>query len=287
MGENKQPLLSTGGEAEDQQQNNQQDHRQGTILPPTNSSSLTSSFTPDAADIPPIGGVRDLYREFCHESKKLWYLAGPAIFTSLCQYSLGAVTQVFAGQVGTLALAAVSVENSVVAGFSFGVMVVNSAPRTGDSVRASVWGGSARHAGGLYAEIVGDSQHHRCVVVLSLHICAAAAEADRADTGDIGGGGCVLDLDDPAAVRVRADLPDGQVPAGAEQDDGHVGDSGGGSGAARLLQLAADDEAGVGPGRSRRGAQRVVVVHCGGSAGLHLQWGLWASLVWLFMAGVS
>ncbi|KAJ4826737.1 hypothetical protein Tsubulata_048843 [Turnera subulata] len=54
---------------------------------------------------------------------KLWYLAGPAIFTSVCQYSLGAVTQVFAGHVGTLQLAAVSVENSVIAGFSFGAML--------------------------------------------------------------------------------------------------------------------------------------------------------------------
>ncbi|XP_024023877.1 protein DETOXIFICATION 29 [Morus notabilis] len=111
MEENKQPLLSTRGE----QQNNN---------PSTNNtSSQASSFTPGADDIPPIGGVRDFYREFCAESKRLWYLAGPAIFTTICQYSLGAVTQVFAGQVDTLSLAAFSVENSVIAGFSFGVML--------------------------------------------------------------------------------------------------------------------------------------------------------------------
>ncbi|KAL3511331.1 hypothetical protein ACH5RR_030732 [Cinchona calisaya] len=80
-------------------------------------------FDTDQDDIQPINGARDFFREFSIESKKLWYLAGPAIFTSICQYSIGALTQVFAGQVGTLELAAVSVENSVVAGFSFGLML--------------------------------------------------------------------------------------------------------------------------------------------------------------------
>lgn len=76
-----------------------------------------------ADDIPPITTVGGFVREFNVEAKKLWYLAGPAIFTSVNQYSLGAVTQVFAGHISTISLAAVSVENSVVAGFSFGIMV--------------------------------------------------------------------------------------------------------------------------------------------------------------------
>ncbi|PIN15830.1 hypothetical protein CDL12_11525 [Handroanthus impetiginosus] len=62
-------------------------------------------------------------KEFGSESKTLWKLSGPAIFTYLCQYSLGALTQTFTGQVGALELAAVSVENSVIAGFVFGAML--------------------------------------------------------------------------------------------------------------------------------------------------------------------
>ncbi|KAI3465017.1 hypothetical protein Pfo_021680 [Paulownia fortunei] len=62
-------------------------------------------------------------KEFGAESKTLWKLSGPAIFTYICQYSLGALTQTFAGQVGELELAAVSVENSVIAGLVFGVML--------------------------------------------------------------------------------------------------------------------------------------------------------------------
>ena len=69
----------------------------------------------------PVGFVK----EFGYESKRLWRLAGPAIFTAICQYSLGALTQTFTGFLGELELAAVSVENSVVAGLAFGVMVID------------------------------------------------------------------------------------------------------------------------------------------------------------------
>ncbi|KAJ4711039.1 Protein DETOXIFICATION [Melia azedarach] len=116
MENGKQPLLSP--KQEDQNQNQLQS------LPTLNTTSFSSAtFTADADDIPPITGFRNFSREFYKESKKLWYLAGPAIFTSICQYSLGAITQVFSGHVSTIALAAVSVENSVIAGFSFGAML--------------------------------------------------------------------------------------------------------------------------------------------------------------------
>ncbi|KAH6774999.1 MATE efflux family protein [Perilla frutescens var. hirtella] len=65
---------------------------------------------------------RGFMKEFGAESKTLWKISGPAIFTYICQYSLGALTQTFAGQVGELELAAVSVENSVIAGLVFGAM---------------------------------------------------------------------------------------------------------------------------------------------------------------------
>ncbi|CAA0831603.1 MATE efflux family protein [Striga hermonthica] len=69
-----------------------------------------------------LGGA-GFVKEFGSESKALWALSGPAIFTYICQYSLGALTQTFTGQVGELELAAVSVENSVIAGLVFGAML--------------------------------------------------------------------------------------------------------------------------------------------------------------------
>ncbi|KAI8528197.1 hypothetical protein RHMOL_Rhmol12G0131800 [Rhododendron molle] len=111
---NTQPLLSPS-------EDNQTSESYQQILRPSTSS--FSSFTADPDDITPVAGVGDFFKKFGVESRKLWYLAGPAIFTSICQYSLGAITQVFAGQVGTIELAAVSVENSVIAGFSFGLLL--------------------------------------------------------------------------------------------------------------------------------------------------------------------
>ncbi|KAF9626251.1 hypothetical protein IFM89_031643 [Coptis chinensis] len=84
-------------------------------------SSFGSSLIAEG-DIEPIHKVNNFFREFSIESKKLWFLVGPAIFASICQYSLGAITQAFAGQVGTLELTVVSAQNSVIGGFSFGVM---------------------------------------------------------------------------------------------------------------------------------------------------------------------
>ncbi|OIT40436.1 PREDICTED: protein DETOXIFICATION 31-like isoform X1 [Nicotiana attenuata] len=111
------PLLTPIGNC------NEYDELHSPILKPSNWSFTNSSFKADENDTQQIRGVKDLIREFSVESKKLWYLAAPAIFTSVCQYSIGAVTQVFAGHVGTIQLAAVSIENSVIAGFAFGIML--------------------------------------------------------------------------------------------------------------------------------------------------------------------
>ncbi|XP_011086625.1 protein DETOXIFICATION 29 isoform X2 [Sesamum indicum] len=83
---------------------------------------ISTHFIVDGDDIPPITGVGSFFEAFKVESEKLWYLAGPAIFTAFCQFSLGAITQTLAGHVGTLDLAAFAIENTVIAGFSFGIM---------------------------------------------------------------------------------------------------------------------------------------------------------------------
>ncbi|CAM0908209.1 unnamed protein product [Alopecurus aequalis] len=67
------------------------------------------------------GSAWAFLRRAAEENRRLWILAGPAIFTMLAQYSLGAVTQVLAGQLTTLELDAVSTENSVIAGLANGI----------------------------------------------------------------------------------------------------------------------------------------------------------------------
>ncbi|XP_058081015.1 protein DETOXIFICATION 33-like [Magnolia sinica] len=57
------------------------------------------------------------------ESKKMWEIAGPAILTSVLQFSIGFVTVAFVGHLGFIELAAVAVSQNIVEGFAFGFLL--------------------------------------------------------------------------------------------------------------------------------------------------------------------
>ncbi|XP_068647731.1 protein DETOXIFICATION 33-like [Aristolochia californica] len=57
------------------------------------------------------------------EMKMLWQVAGPAVLTSIFQYSLFSVTQTLVGHIGTVELAAVGIQNMVLSGLVFGIMM--------------------------------------------------------------------------------------------------------------------------------------------------------------------
>ncbi|CAN4126758.1 unnamed protein product [Withania somnifera] len=60
---------------------------------------------------------------FWIETKKLWRIVGPAIFSRIASYSMFVITQAFAGHLGDLELAAMSIASNVVLGFDFGLML--------------------------------------------------------------------------------------------------------------------------------------------------------------------
>ncbi|XP_058081374.1 protein DETOXIFICATION 33-like [Magnolia sinica] len=62
------------------------------------------------------------YRSW-EESKKMWSIAGPAILTSVLQFSIGFVTAAFVGRLGHVQLAAVSVVQTVVESFAYGILL--------------------------------------------------------------------------------------------------------------------------------------------------------------------
>ncbi|TVU30735.1 hypothetical protein EJB05_22371, partial [Eragrostis curvula] len=68
--------------------------------------------------------ARDLGKKVRDESSKLWVIVGPAVFSRLATYSMNVITQVFAGHLGDLELASVSLANTVVVGFNYGLMIV-------------------------------------------------------------------------------------------------------------------------------------------------------------------
>ena len=57
------------------------------------------------------------------ESKKLWHIVGPAIFSRVASYSMLVITQAFAGHLGDLELAATSIANNLIVGFDLGLLV--------------------------------------------------------------------------------------------------------------------------------------------------------------------
>ncbi|PVH33131.1 hypothetical protein PAHAL_9G575600 [Panicum hallii] len=69
------------------------------------------------------GGRSGLRSSVWAESRKLWVIVGPAIFSRIATYSMNVITQAFAGHLGDLELAAVSFANTVIVGFNYGLMV--------------------------------------------------------------------------------------------------------------------------------------------------------------------
>ncbi|KAJ4783741.1 Protein DETOXIFICATION [Rhynchospora pubera] len=101
-------------------------------------------------DLEEIRSIKQFLKEARAENKRIWYLAGPAIFTSIAQYSLGAATQVFAGHLTTLELDAVSTENLVIAGLSLGIMLgMGSALET---LCGQAYGAKQLHMLGVYMQ---------------------------------------------------------------------------------------------------------------------------------------
>lgn len=66
---------------------------------------------------------QQLGRKVWIESKKLWQIVGPAIFSRLASFSMFLITQAFAGHLGDLELAGMSIATSVIIGFVFGLLV--------------------------------------------------------------------------------------------------------------------------------------------------------------------
>ncbi|KAM4118253.1 hypothetical protein ACJW30_02G188000 [Castanea mollissima] len=65
----------------------------------------------------------DLVQRVWFESKKLWHIVGPAIFFRATNFSMILITQIFAGHLGDLELAAMSLAYNVIIGFDFGLLL--------------------------------------------------------------------------------------------------------------------------------------------------------------------
>ncbi|KAI3891658.1 hypothetical protein MKX03_004993 [Papaver bracteatum] len=84
------------------------------------------------------------------ESNKLWYIAGPTIFSSIASLSMIVVTQAFAGHLGNLELAAIGLSFTVVIGFSSGVLLGMSSAL--ETLCGQAYGAKQYHMIGIYMQ---------------------------------------------------------------------------------------------------------------------------------------
>ncbi|CAI9111103.1 OLC1v1011243C5 [Oldenlandia corymbosa var. corymbosa] len=66
---------------------------------------------------------QSLLNRVWNESKQLWHIVGPTIFSLLSSYTMFVIAQASAGHLGDLELAAMSLASNVIVGFDFGLLL--------------------------------------------------------------------------------------------------------------------------------------------------------------------
>lgn len=84
---------------------------------------LLSSDEQDKGEVEEVGEEEGLRQRIWKENKKLWIVAGPAIFTRFSTFGVSFITQAFIGHVGHVELAAYALVFTVLTRFANGVLV--------------------------------------------------------------------------------------------------------------------------------------------------------------------
>ncbi|XP_010530703.1 PREDICTED: protein DETOXIFICATION 27-like [Tarenaya hassleriana] len=80
-------------------------------------------LSPEKADVDAAEEEGEFCRRVWEETKKLWQIVGPSIISRVASYTMNVVTQAFAGHLGEVELAAISIANTVIVGFNFGLLL--------------------------------------------------------------------------------------------------------------------------------------------------------------------
>ncbi|KAK8644455.1 hypothetical protein V6N13_123761 [Hibiscus sabdariffa] len=107
------------------------------------------------------------------ESKKLWQIVGPAIFSRLASYSMLVITQIFAGHLGDLELAAISIANNVIVGFNFGLLLGMASAL--ETLCGQAFGAKKLYMLGVYMQRSWIVLFLCCILLLPLYLFASPA----------------------------------------------------------------------------------------------------------------
>ncbi|XP_074281567.1 protein DETOXIFICATION 27-like [Silene latifolia] len=92
----------------------------------------------------------DIVRKVWVESKKLWHIVGPSIVSRIASYSMLVITQAFAGHLGDLELAAISIGCNVIVGFDYGLMLGMASAL--ETLCGQAYGAKKYHMLGVYMQ---------------------------------------------------------------------------------------------------------------------------------------
>ncbi|KAM7514531.1 hypothetical protein LguiA_004114 [Lonicera macranthoides] len=104
------------------------------------------------------------------ETKKLWNVAGPSIIGRLTSYSMNIATQAFAGHLGDIELASVSIANTVIVGFNFGLLLGMASAL--ETLCGQAFGAKRYHMLGIYMQRAWIVLLLCCILLLPLYIYA-------------------------------------------------------------------------------------------------------------------
>ncbi|KAL8514216.1 hypothetical protein ACS0TY_013370 [Phlomoides rotata] len=76
-----------------------------------------------SSPVPEPRRKNNLPAKVLEESKKLWHIVGPTIVSRVSNATMNIVTQSFAGHLGDLELASISIANNVIVGFNWGLLL--------------------------------------------------------------------------------------------------------------------------------------------------------------------
>ncbi|CAO2828225.1 unnamed protein product [Amaranthus hypochondriacus] len=105
------------------------------------------------------------------ESKKLWHIVGPSIISRICSYTMLVVNQAFAGHLGDLQLAAVSIACNVIVGFDYGLMLGMASAL--ETLCGQAYGAKKYYMLGIYLQRSWIVLFICCILLLPLYIFAS------------------------------------------------------------------------------------------------------------------
>ncbi|PON44775.1 Multi antimicrobial extrusion protein [Trema orientale] len=104
------------------------------------------------------------------ESKKLWHIVGPSVLSRIANYTMLVITQAFAGHLGDLELAAISIANNVVVGFDYGLLLGMASAL--ETLCGQAYGAKKYYMLGVYMQRSWVVLSISCVLLLPLYLCA-------------------------------------------------------------------------------------------------------------------